>query len=179
MNKIIPILLLASISTSSLFISSPSTAATPGVNLLQNNVVESFLQKANNPKTALHKQLVELNQADGRNSNGIFPKILTVKNIQIVTIGGTDQFGTYCSMMQNKPEHLQCSNEISETYLILIPSKMGVHKAVEYQKFQFLVQASKKFNWKKDEKEKEYDRQESITISEPKQIYIEKLLPTI
>jgi hypothetical protein len=176
MNKFIPTLLLAGFSLSSLFVSSVSSAATPGIDLLKENATKSFLQKANAPKTSLHKKLVELNQVDGRNSNGIFPKTLTAKDIQIVTIDGEDQFGSYCSTIQGKPGHTKCSNGVSETYLILIPSKMGVHKAVEYSRFLFIVKASKKVEWKMNEKEKEYDRQELIKIDEPIQIETEKLV---
>jgi hypothetical protein len=115
---------------------------------------------------------VELNQADGRNSNGIFPTTLTDQNIRIVPIGGEDEFVRDCNGIQAKPEHRKCSNGFFETYLILIPSKMGVHKAVEYEHFQFIVKASKKVEWKINENEKEYDRHESITIEEPTQISI-------
>lgn len=176
MNKFMPTLLLAGFTLSSLFLSSVTSAATPGIDLLKENTITSFLQKANAPKTPLHKKLVELNQADGRNSNGIFPKTLTVKDIQIVTIDGEDQFGSYCSTIQGKPGHSKCSNGVSETYLILIPSKMGVHKAVEYTRFLFIVKASKKVEWKMNEKEKEYDRKELIQIGEPIQIETEKLV---
>ncbi|NJL63561.1 MAG: hypothetical protein HC903_19165 [Methylacidiphilales bacterium] len=176
MNQFTSTLLLAGFFVSNSLVSSSSLAATPGIDLLKENTIKSFLQKANNPTTSLHKKLVELNLTDGRNSNGIFPKTLTIKDIQAILITGQDQFGSYCSALPGKATHFQCSNGVSETYLILIPSKIGVHKAVEYQKFQFIVEASKKVDWKKDEKDKEYDRKESIKISEPIQISIEKIV---
>jgi F0F1-type ATP synthase membrane subunit b/b' len=76
-------------------------AATPifGIDSLKQNVVKSFLQKANNPKAELHKQLQQFNQdnTDGRNSQGFIPKVLTANHIKIIPIGGEDQFGSYCS----------------------------------------------------------------------------------
>lgn len=176
MNKYTSILWLASFSLSNLFVSSASKAATPGIDMLKENAIKSFLQKANNPKTPLHRKLVELNQADGRNSNGIFPKTLTAKNIQIVTIDGQDQFGFYCSIIEGNPKHSECSNGVSETYLIMIPSKMYVHKAVVYNRFLFIVKASKSVKWKLNEKEKEYDRKELIQIDEPIQIETQKFV---
>ncbi len=176
MNKIIPTMLLAGLSLSGLFVPSVSLATTPGIDLLKEITLKSFLQKANDPKALLHKKLVELNQVDGKNSNGLFPKILTAKNIQIVTIDGQDQFGSYCSVIQGNPGQSKCSNGISETYLILIPSRMSVHKAVVYRNFLFTVKASKDVEWKMDEKGKQYDRKELIKIGDPMEISIEKLV---
>jgi hypothetical protein len=177
MNKFILTLLLIGCSVSGLFGSS-SLAATPGIDLLKKNAIESFLQKANNPKTALHKKLVELNQADGRNINGIFPKTLTTKDIQIVSIDGEDQFGGYCSGIESKPEHFVCRQRVTETYLILIPSKMGVHKATDYQRFLFIVNLSKNIEWKRDANDRKYSYKESIEIAEPTQVPLEKLVPS-
>jgi hypothetical protein len=152
-------------------------AATRGIDSLQDYTIKSFLQKANNPQSSLHKQLLEINLADGRNPNGIFPKVLKVKDIRIVAIDGSDQFGSYCYGIEGKPEHFRCSMGVYETYLIMIDSKMGVHKATEYQRFLFVVKSSKNIEWKINEKEKRYDQKESIAIGEPVQVPLEKIVP--
>ncbi len=144
-------------------------APVPGIDTLKQNVVKSFLQKANDPKSSLHKKLVQLNQEkiDGRNTNGVLPKTLTSNNIQVISISGEDQFGRYCHGIANKPDNFECENGVSETYLVLITYKFGVHKATEYESFKFAVKAEKTVTWKIDTQEKEYDRHESIKIEEP------------
>lgn len=179
MNKFILSVLLSGCVASSCGISLRSIAATPGIDLLQKHVSESFLKTANNPKTALHKKLVDLNQADGRNINGIFPKTLTPKDIQIVPLEGEDQFGSYCSGIEGKTEYFICSSYIGETYLILIRSKMGVRKATEYQNILFIVKVSKKMEWQRDPNDRKSNYKESIDITEPNQVPIEKLLRAV
>ncbi|WYL98244.2 MAG: hypothetical protein HEQ19_00615 [Gloeotrichia echinulata CP02] len=51
-------------------------APVPGIDRLKQNVVKSFLQQANDPKSSFHKKLVQLNleKTDGRNQNGVLPK---------------------------------------------------------------------------------------------------------
>jgi hypothetical protein len=171
-------LLLIGFSTSyCLFKPSGSFATTPGIDSMKKNAIESFLKKANDPKTPLHQKLVELNQKDGRNPNGIFPKTLTTKDLQIVSIDGEDQFGSYCSQIEGKLERVKCTQEATETYLILISTKMGVRKATEYQPLIFVVKASKNIEWQRDEKDRESARRESIVIGEPRSISIDKLIP--
>jgi hypothetical protein len=147
----------------------PAQAAELGIDSLKSVVVNSFVQKANNSKSPLHKFLEEFNQehTDGRNPKGVLPKTFTANDIKVVSITGENQFGRYCSNIPNKPGHLQCSNGVSETYFILIPYKMGVRKAVEYDSVQFIVEAKKDAVWKMDSQEKEYDRRETIKIGEP------------
>lgn len=172
-------LLLFSPAIFCLFESSGSLAATPGIDSLKKNAIESFLQTANNPKTPLHQKLGELNQIDGRNPHGIFPKTLTKKDIQIIPIDGADQFGSYCHRLDGKLDRFQCSQGATETYMILISAKTGVHKATEYQRFIFIVRAVKNIEWKRDENDREYDRRESISISQPTPVSIEKLIPDL
>ncbi len=176
MNRLIfnALLMLSSASSVMGFSTQKPNTPVPGVDSLRNNVEKSFLEKANNPKSQLNKTLTIFNQehTDGRNSNGVIPKTLGVGNIKIVPISGEDQFGRYCSQISNKPGHSQCSNGLSESYLILIPYKMGVHKAVEHDTIQFIVNAEKKAEWKLDTKDKEYDRQETITVNEPTSISV-------
>jgi hypothetical protein len=150
-------------------------SATPRINSLEKNAIELFLKKANNPGTMLYDKLREINYADGRNSKGVFPTSLTVEDIQVVMIYGQDQFGRYCSRIKSKPEHQKCSTEITETYLILIPSKMGVHKAVTYRPFLFTVEVSRKVTWYMNEKMQEYHYSESIEINEPNQVFADEL----
>lgn len=152
---------------------SKATAAEPGIDSLKQNVVNSFLQKANTPSAQLHKRLESLNQADGRNPSGIFPTTLKASDIQVVSIAGENQFGRYCSQINGKPGHSSCQNGVSETYLILVPYKMGVRKAVEYNSIQFIIKASKNAEWKIDQREKEYDRQESLKIDEPVEVSVQ------
>ena len=114
---------------------------------------------------------------DGRNIDGIFPKILTAKDIQIVSIDGENLFGSYCSGLDSKPGHFKCAKGVYETYLILIPYKMGVHKATIYGKFIFMLKASRNIKWNIDNQEKEYNYQESIEISDPTPIPIDKIIP--
>lgn len=109
---------------------------------------------------------------DGRNSKGVLPNTLTASNIQVVSIAGDDTFGSYCSSIANKPGHSKCYNSVSETYLILIPYKMSVHKATTYDSIKFAVKASKKAEWKMDEHEKQYDRHESLNIEEPAEVSV-------
>jgi hypothetical protein len=147
-------------------------ATTPGINSLQNDTIKLFLKKANDPGALLYENLRKINNVNGRNPNGIFPKTLTSKDIQVVMIGGQNQFGRYCSRIESKPEHLRCSNGITETYLILIPTKIGVHKAVIYRPFLFTVTTSKKIVWYMNENMKEYNYTESIEIDEPNQVFV-------
>jgi len=150
---------------------SPSQAAELGVDSLKAEVVKSFVQKANNPTSTLYKLLDKFNQehTDGRNPKGVLPKVLTTNDIRVLSINGENQFGSYCSAIPAKPGHAQCSNGVSETYLIVIPYKMGVHKATGYDSIQFIVESRKNINWKIDTQEKQYDRRESIKIDEPMQ----------
>ncbi len=177
MHKFPLTLLVTIFSTFNLYRSSVALAVTPGIDSLKERAIASFLRKANNLRTPLHTKLVELNLIDGRNANGIFPKILTKKDIKIVEIDGQDQFGSYCSSIQGKSKYYKCSRGVSENYLILIPSKTGVHKATEYQQFLFVVKASKNIEWKKNENDKESDRKESIEIGDPILVPLEKLVP--
>lgn len=96
-----------------------------GVNSLKQYAVKSFLQKANDPKSALYKKLLQVNQeyTDGRNSGGVLPLTLTTVNIQVVSIIGEDQFGFYCRAIADKPKHSQCDNSVDENYLILQQTK--------------------------------------------------------
>ncbi len=160
-----------------LLVSSGVQAATPGIDSLKASTIRAFLQQANNPKTSLHQKLVDLNQADGRNVNGIFPKTLAAKDIQVMSIDGENQFGSYCSGITNKPNHFKCASGVTETYLISILAKMGVRKATSYPSFLFVVTASKNMEWNRDDKDRQYNYKESIKISEPVQIPIEKLIP--
>jgi hypothetical protein len=146
--------------------------AIPGINSLQDDTIKLFLKKANDLGTLLYENLRKINEVDGRNPKGIFPKILTDKDIQVVMIGGQNQFGRYCSRIESKPGHLRCSKGIAETYLILIPAKIGVHKAVIYQPFLFTVKTSKEIVWYMNEDMKEYNYTESIEIDEPNQVFM-------
>jgi hypothetical protein len=176
MNRLIfnALLMLSSASSVMGFSSQKLNTNVPGVDYLKSNVEKSFLEKANNPKSQLNKTLTIFNQdhTDGRNSNGVIPKTLGAGNIKIIPISGEDQFGRYCSQISNKPGHSLCSNGLTETYLILIPYKMGVHKAVGYDTIQFIVSAEKKAEWKMDAKDKEYDRKETIKVNEPTSISV-------
>jgi|GEM_PF-2214907 len=138
-------------------------------NLLSKDVVKSFLQKANNPNSLIHKKLENLNQenTDGRNEHGIFPKILRESDIKIILINGEDDYGRYCYAITGKPGHLRCENGVSATYLIILPYIIQVHKATEYQSLIFTISAAKSSQSKLDENEREYDRRDSIKIDEP------------
>jgi hypothetical protein len=151
-------------------------SAIPRINSLENNTIELFLRKANDPETMLYDKLRGINYTDGRNSKGIFPKILTVEDIQVVLIDGQNQFGRYCYRIESKPKHQKCSTKITETYLILIPSKTGVHKAVIYTPFLFTVRISKETSWYMNENLKEYNHSESIEIDEPNQVFANQLV---
>jgi hypothetical protein len=177
MNKLIQLLLPIGLSASGIFLSTRSLAVTPGIDSLQENAVRSFLQKANDPKTPLHQNLMKLNQADGRNPAGIFPKVLKARDIQIVPIVGSNQFGSYCNEIVGKPQRRKCSRGIYEAFLILVQSKMGVHKATDYQRFLFVVKASRTFTWETDEGGAKFDRKESIVITEPAQVPSENVVP--
>lgn len=156
-----------------------STAAVtePGINSLKPSVVNFFLQKANTPSSQLYKRLESLNIRDGRNGDGIFPKTLRASDIQVVSITGENGYGRYCSQIKGQPDHYDCATGVSEAYLILVPSKMLVHKAVEYNSIQFFINASKDVEFKIDQlntnQEKEYDRHESIKIGEPVQVCVQ------
>jgi hypothetical protein len=171
MRKIIPNLLLIGCSLSLAIIPSVSLAgkAVPGVDTFRENVAKSFLQKANDPKSAFHKKLAKFNQehVDGRNSAGVLPKTLSSTNIQVIPILGEDTFGRYCDKIATKPQHLLCHTTVNETYLVVIPYKMSVHKAATYDSLKFVVKSIKRVEWKVDSQEKEYDRHESIKIDEP------------
>ncbi|MBA3921395.1 MAG: hypothetical protein H0X31_06735 [Nostocaceae cyanobacterium] len=171
-----------------LMISSVSFAVAPvlavpvaGVDSLKQNAVKSFLQKANDPKSALNQRLTKFNQeqADGRNSSGVLPKTLTYTNIQVISIGGENQFGSYCTAIPAKPENTKCTNGVSETFLILIPYKMGVHKAVEYDSMKFIVKVAKSADWKMDEQQKEYDRHESVKVEDPTEVSVQAVSRTV
>jgi hypothetical protein len=145
------------------------TTTVAGVNSLKQNVIQAFLRQANDPKSQFHQKLLQLNQEtiDGRNQQGVIPKTLTVTDLQVILIDGEDQFGAYCQQIPNKPDHRQCENGVTETYLMQIPYRYRVHKATSYPSFKFVVKAEKNSAWKVDDKEKEYDRSESITVSPP------------
>ncbi len=169
-------------------ISSVSFAAAPvlavpvaGVDSLKQNAVKSFLQKANDPKSALNQRLTKFNQeqTDGRNSSGVLPKTLTSTNIQVISIGGENQFGSYCTVIPAKPGNTKCTNGVSETFLILIPYKMGVHKAVEYDSMKFVIKATKSADWKMDEQQKEYDRHELIKVEDPTEVSVQAVSRTV
>jgi hypothetical protein len=177
MNKLVQLLLPIGFSAASILPSIPALAATPGLDSLQENAVRSFLQKANDPKTPLHQSLMKLNQADGRNPAGIFPKVLKARDIQIVPIVGSNQFGSYCNEIVGKPQRRKCSRGIYEAFLILVQSKMGVHKATDYQRFLFVVKASRTFTWETDAGGGKFDRKESIVITEPVQVPNENVVP--
>lgn len=167
-------------------ISSVSFAAAPvravpvaRVDSLKQNAVKSFLQKANDPKSALNQRLIKFNQeqTDGRNSSGVLPKTLTYTNIQVISIGGENQFGSYCTVIPAKPGNTKCTNGVSETFLI--PYKMGVHKAVEYDSMKFVIKATKSADWKMDEHEKEYDRHELTKIEDPTEVSVQAVSRTV
>ncbi len=165
-----------SLSLNMVYSITPAKPATPNpaISLLRENVVKSLVKKANDPNSLLHQKLVELNKqaTDGRNLNGVFPKTLTENNIQVIFIDGEDQYGRYCHVIPEKPEHLRCENSASASYLILVPYKTQVHKATEYESLLFTVQAKKTSKWKVDNKEQEYDRHDSIQVEEPVAISI-------
>lgn len=171
MNKLAPILLLISLPLVGLFISSASpanTTTTPGINSLKQNLIKSFIQQANNPKSKLHHFIQKVNQdhTDGRNQLGVLPKTITANNIQVLPVSGENQFGSYCTNT-DKPEQSKCESKISETYLITIVYKMGVHKATEYNSLNFLAEVAKKVEWKQDANGKQYDRKEFINTNQP------------
>ncbi len=112
MNKSTQLLLPMGFAISSLLLSVPALAATPGIDSLKENTVRSFLQKANDPKTLPHKNLLNLNEADGCNLNGIFPKVLKAGDLQIVPIEGSNQFGSYCNAIEGKTKRYKCSNGV-------------------------------------------------------------------
>lgn len=169
------LLLVFSISLAMIYLPSKANAPTPilGVNSLKQYAVKSFLQKANDPKSALHKKLLQVNQehTDGRNSGGVLP-LMTTADIQVVSIQGEDQFGFYCRAIPSKPQHSQCDNGVDENYLVLIPYKMSVHKAKTYDSIKFIIKVVKKAEWKMNENEKESDRHESIKIEEPVEAFL-------
>jgi hypothetical protein len=179
MKKLISSLLVVISSISLVTVSTASQANAPapilGVNLLKQKVTKFFLQTANDAKSPLHKKLIKLNQEyiDGRNENGVIPKTLIASNLQLISITGENRFGSYCNAIAEKPGHFQCDQAVSETYLILIPYKLAVHKAIGHQSFKFAVKAVKTTEWKRDEADKEYDRRESIKLEEPVEAYVQ------
>lgn len=149
----------------------------PGINSLKPSVVNFFLQKANTPSSQLYKRLESLNYRDGRNGDGIFPRPLKASDLQVVSITGENEYGWYCSRIEGQPGDRDCATKVSEAYLILVPSKQSVHKAVVYNSIQFFINASKLVEWKiyqiGTNQEKEYDRHESIEIGEPVQVCVQ------
>lgn len=156
-----------------------STAAVtePGINSLKPSVVNFFLQKANTPSSQLYKRLESFNSRYRTNVNGIFSKTLKASDIQVVSITGENGYGRYCSHIKGQPSDRHCATEVSEAYLILVPGRWHVHKAVIYNSIQFFINASKLVEWKIHQidtnPENEYDRHESIEIGEPVQVCVQ------
>jgi hypothetical protein len=153
-----------------------SLNTTAGINSLESDAIGTFLQKANDSQSLLYRKLKELNESDGRNHKGIFPEVLTARDIQVIMIKGQNQYGSYFSRIKSKPDHLKYSKNITETYLILIPSKMGVHKAMIYSPFLFVLKTSKITEWNMDNNGEKYGYTELIKIDEPIQVFSEDLL---
>ena len=148
--------MVCSISLAMIYLPSKANAPAPilGVNSLKQYAVKSFLQKANDPKSAWHKKLLQVNQehTDGRNSGGVLP-LMTTADIQVVSIAGEDEFGFYCRVIPDKPKHSQCDNSVDENYLILLLYKMSVHKATTYDSIKFMIKLASKAEWKMNENE--------------------------